>query len=241
MWLGILGLVGAVAGGISFVYSFGDIMVSGAWKDWSLWQWVANIGQLLFCLFPFVSQIPMIGRLAAIAVGWIAKLLSKLPLLGKLVTWIWALKTAFKTFFDLYLMKWFVKGGWLFNIGQGLAKLVQYMRKPWVLFGMLLLSTFSDGILTRLFQLWGDITMRAANAAFEAVTKMMSEGGYGDPISQSIAILTGAKSTLPPCFTAMWGAIGASQCIGLIVTTFQYLMLLSALRQGYKVYGKNGV
>lgn len=241
MWLGVLGLVGAVAGGISFVYSFGDIMVSGAWKDWSLWQWVANIGQLLFCLFPFVSQFPMIGRLAAIAVGWIAKLLSKLPLLGKLVTWIWALKTAFKTFFDLYLMKWFVKGGWLFNIGQGLAKLVQYMRKPWVLFGMLLLSTFSDGILTRLFQLWGDITMRAANAAFEAVTKMMSEGGYGDPISQSIAILTGAKSTLPPCFTAMWGAIGASQCIGLIVTTFQYLMLLSALRQGYKVYGKNGV
>lgn len=241
MWLGILGLVGAVAGGISFVYSFGDIMVSGAWKDWSLWQWVANIGQLLFCLFPFVSQFPMIGRLAAIAVGWIAKLLSKLPLLGKLVTWIWALKTAFKSFFDLYLMKWFVKGGWLFNIGQGLAKLVQYMRKPWVLFGMLLLSTFSDGILTRLFQLWGDITMRAANAAFEAVTKMMSEGGYGDPISQSIAILTGAKSTLPPCFTAMWGAIGASQCIGLIVTTFQYLMLLSALRQGYKVYGKNGV
>lgn len=241
MWLGILGLVGAVAGGISFVYSFGDIMVSGAWKDWSLWQWVANIGQLLFCLFPFVSQFPMIGRLAAISIGWIAKLLSKLPLLGKLVAWIWALKTAFKTFFDLYLMKWFVKGGWLFNIGQGLAKLVQYMRKPWVLFGMLLLSTFSDGILTRLFQLWGDITMRAANAAFEAVTKMMSEGGYGDPISQSIAILTGAKSTLPPCFTAMWGAIGASQCIGLIVTTFQYLMLLSALRQGYKVYGKNGV
>ena len=49
MWLGILGLVGAVAGGIGFVYSFGDIMVSGAWKDWSLWQWVANIGQLLFC------------------------------------------------------------------------------------------------------------------------------------------------------------------------------------------------
>lgn len=241
MWLGILGLIGGIAGGLSFAYSFTDIMVSGAWKDWSLWQWVANIGQLIFCLFPFVSTVPVIGRLAAVAAGWIAKLLDKMPLLGKLVTLFWAFKTGFKTFFDIYLMKWFVKGGWLFNMGKALAKLVEYCRKPWVLFGMLLLSTFSDGILTRLFQLWGDITMRAANAAFEAVTRMMSQGGYGNPISESIAILTGAKSTLPPCFTAVWGAVGASQCIGLIVTTFQYLMLLSALRQGYKVYGKNGV
>lgn len=241
MWLGILGLIGGIAGGLSFVYSLGDIMVSGAWKDWSLWQWVANIGQLIFCLFPFVSTLPLIGRLAAVSAGWIAKLLAKMPLLGKLVAWFWALKTGFKTFFDIYLMKWFVKGGWLFNMGKALAKLVEYCRKPWVLFGMLLLSTFSDGILTRLFQLWGDITMRAANAAFEAVSRMMSQGGYGNPISESIAILTGAKSTLPPCFTAVWGAVGASQCIGLIVTTFQYLMLLSALRQGYKVYGKNGV
>ena len=70
------------------------------------------------------------------------------------------------------------------------------------------------------------------------VSNALREGGYGNPISDSIAIMTGAKSSLPPCFTAIWGAVGASQCIGLIVTTFQYLALLSALRTGYRLYGK---
>lgn len=241
MWLGVLGIIGGIAGGLSFVYSLGDILASGAWKDWSLWQWIANIGQLLFCIFPFVSSIPMLGRVGAVVGGILAKLLAKIPLVGSIASWIWAGWHAVKVFFNLYLMKWFVKGGWLYEMGKAVAKLVQYCRKPWVLFGLLLLSTFSDGILTRVFQLWGDLTMRAGSAAFEAVSRMMSEGGYGNPISESIAILTGAKSTLPPCFTAIWGAVGASQCIGLIVTTFQYIMLLSALRQGYKLYGKNGV
>lgn len=241
MWLGLLGLLGGVFGFVGFSYSLGDIITSGAWKDWSLWQWVANIGQLLFCLLPFVGSVPLIGRLSAFGFGWIAKLLSHVPLLGKIATMIWSIKHALKVFWNIYMMKWFVKGGWLFNMGKAVAKLVQYCRKPWVLFGLLLLSVYSDGILTRMFQLWGDISMRAANAAFQAISSMMSQGGYGNPISESIAILTGAKSTLPPCFTAVWGAVGASQCIGLIVTTFQYLALLSALRAGYKVYGKNGV
>ena len=217
MWLGLLGLLGGVAGFIGFSYSLADIVVSGAWRDWSLWQWVANIGQLLFCLLPFVNSIPMVGTLVAGLGGWIARLLSHLPLLGKLVTWIWSIKTALRVFWEMYLMRWFVKGGWLFNIGKAVAKLVQYCRKPWVLFGMLLLSTLSDGIFTRLFQLWGDISLRAANAAFEAVSHAMSEGGYGNPISESIAILTGAKSSLPPCFTAIWGLWGLLLVSGLLL------------------------
>lgn len=241
MWFGILGILGGVLGLGSLFYSVGDILATGSWRDWGFFDWVVNVGLSVLSLYPFVSIMPLIGKIGALGFGWIGKLLAKMPLIGKIATWIWALKTGLKVFFDMYLMKWFVKGGWLYNIGKAVAQLVGQLRKPWVLFGVLLLSSLADGIFSRIFQLWGDISLRAANAAFEMVSNALREGGYGNPISESIAIMTGAKSSLPPCFTAIWGAVGASQCIGLIVTTFQYLALLSALRTGYKLYGKNGV
>lgn len=241
MWMGILGILGGALGLASVFYSVGDIITSGSWRDWNLFDWIVNIGLSVLSLFPFVSTLPILGRLSALGFGWIGKLLAKLPLIGKIASWFWALKTGLKVFFDMYLMKWFIKGGWLYNLGKAVAQLVGQLRKPWVLFGVLLLSSLADGIFARIFQLWGDISLRAANAAFEMVSNALREGGYGNPISDSIAIMTGAKSSLPPCFTAIWGAVGASQCIGLIVTTFQYLALLSALRTGYRLYGKNGV
>lgn len=241
MWMGILGLLGGVLSLTTVVISVGEILVTGSWRDWGIFDWVVNVGMSVLSLLPFVGTIPMVGRISALGFAWLAKLVSHVPLIGKIATMIWALRTGLRTFFDLYLMKWFVKGGWLYNIGRAVAQLVMQLRKPWVLFGVLLLSSLADGIFSRVFQIWGDISLRAANVAFEMVSRAMSEGGYGNPISDSIAILAGSKSSLPPCFTAIWGAVGASECIGLIVTTFQYLALLSALRVGYRLYGQNGV
>ena len=67
------------------------------------------------------------------------------------------------------------------------------------------------------------------SVAYDRVGAIMDDAGYGDPIGDAVMILRGAKETLPPCFTAVWGLVGASECIGLIITTFQYMFLLAAL------------
>lgn len=235
------GLVG-ILGFVGFTVSMGQVIASGEWRDWSLFDWILNIGFMVFMLYPIAQAGTITARLIAFIGGNLARLLSKVPLLSKIVDWLWAIKTAFKTFFDIYLMKWFVKGGIFYEIGNGVKTLLQFFTKhPILFFAMMLFSSLADGVASGLFQLWGDLSLRAANAAFEAVSKAMNDRGYGDPISESIAILNGSKSTLPPCFTAVWGAVGASECVGLVVTTFQYLALFASLRVGYRLYGKNGV
>ena len=235
------GLVG-ILGFVGFTVSMGQVIVSGEWRDWSVFDWIVNIGFMLFMLYPIAQAGTLTARIVAFLGGTVARLLSRLPVLSKLVDWIWAIKTAFKTFYDIYLMKWFVKGGIFYEIGAGVQTLLKFFTKhPILLFAMMLFSSLADGVASGLFQLWGDLSLRASSAAFEAVSQAMQDRGYGDPISESIAILNGSKSNLPPCFTAIWGAVGASQCIGLVVTTFQYLALFASLRVGYRLYGKNGV
>ena len=121
------------------------------WRDWNLFDWIVNIGLSVLALFPFVSTMPILGRICALGFGWIGKLLAKLPLIGKIASWLWALKTGLKVFFDMYLMKWFIKGGWLYNLGKAVAQLVGQLRKPWVLFTVLLLSSLADGIFFTYF------------------------------------------------------------------------------------------
>ena len=113
-------------------------------------------------------------------------------------------------------MKWFVKGGWLYNIGRAVAQLVM-LRKPWV-FGVLLLSSLADGIFSRVFQIWGDISLRAANVAFEMVSRAMSEGGYGNPISDSIPDRCEVKSS-----SMLYCYLGCCWCFRVIGITTSVL------------------
>lgn len=240
--MAVLGSLVGILGFVGFTVSVGQVIATGEWRDWSLFDWIVNIGFMVFMLYPIAQVGTLTGKLVAFVGGSLVKLLSKVPLLSKIVDWLWAIKTAFKTFFDIYLMKWFVKGGIFYEIAHGVQTLLKFFTKhPILLFALMLMSSLAEGVASGLFQLWGDLSLRAANAAFEAVSRAMNDRGYGDPISESIAVLSGAKSTLPPCFTAIWGAVGASECIGLVVTTFQYLALFASLRVGYRLYGKNGV
>lgn len=235
------GLVG-ILGFVGFTVSMGQVIASGEWRDWSLFDWIMNIGFAVFMLYPIAQTGTLVAKLAAFVGGTVVKLLSKVPLLSKLVEWIWAIKTALRVLYDAFFIKLFQKGGWFYEIGRGVKTLIGFFTKhPILFFALMLFSSLADGVASGLFQLWGDLSLRAANAAFEAVSQAMSDRGYGNPISESIAILNGSKSTLPPCFTAIWGAVGASECIGLVVTTFQYLALFASLRVGYRLYGKNGV
>ena len=240
--LGILGTIWGLASVFTFGWSVYDIISTGEWRDWSLFDWIVNIGFQLFLLWPIFKGVKAAGTAVSAAGGTLSRLLEKVPLLGKIATWIWAIKTAFKTFYDLYLMKWFTKGGILYELGNAARGLLNLVRKHPILFvALMLLSSVADGVFSHIYQLWGDLTMRAANAAFEAVSAAMDRNGYTNPIYEAIDILSGSKSTLPACFTAIWGAVGASECIGMIITTFQYIALLKSMQLGYRLYGKNGV
>lgn len=242
MPIGVLGLAFGLLSLVGFGVSLEQIIATGSWRDWTMFDWIVNIGLQLFLLFPIFKLVKLVGTTAALSAGWLARLASKIPLIGTIATWLWAGKTALKTFYELYMMKWFTKGGIFFELGSLAGFFLKLFKKhPILVFALVLLSSLADGVFSGIYQLWGDISIRAANAAFEAISKMMSEGGYGDPISETVAILSGSKSSLPPCFTSIWGAVGASECFGLVITTFQYMALLSSIRVGYRLYGKSGV
>lgn len=238
-------MIWAVLGGLSLImgvagagYTLYDIISTGAYKDFSVADWLWNIAYLLLMLNPIFSVLGGIGKMVAVVGGVLGKLLMKVPLLGAAVSLLYQTFKAILFWLGINKHLW-QKGGFFFRFGEVVASLGRAVVKhPWIMFGLIFSSTMFDGILKRIFQLWGDLSLRAAGFVFDRVGQIMSDKGYGDPITQTVQMLDQSRSALPPCFTAVWGAVNASECMGLIITTFQYLFLLSALVKGYKVLGK---
>lgn len=220
-------------------YSIYDIVSTGAWKSWGVLDWLANIGFTLLALNPIYKALKASVLVKSAVGGGLMAKLTKVPLIGSLCVWVWEITSGFRMMIYKMLHPLLRKGGFLYELGRTSKGFVTTLTKrPWLIAAMFFASSMVDGIFQRIYQLWGDLTMRAANVMFEQVGKIMQDKGFGNPISEAISILDGSRSTLPPCFTAVWGTVGASECIGLIITTFQYLFLIAALRQGYKIYGR---
>lgn len=236
----VLATLGIILGIVVTGYSITDIITTGAWRDWDWFDWLVNIGLVVIGLLPLIGG--AFNALKALLVGGAftaGKLAAMGGILGAIGSWIWAVKTAIKVAWTVMKSHWFAKGTFLYNIGWYMGKIIQYLRKPWVLFGVLAASTMADGIGQRIYQLWGRLTMKAVDIAVSTFEGFASEQGL-NPIGDAIAIINDSKSSLPECFTAIWGAVGADVCIGLIISTFQYIMLYRAIREGYRLYGKFG-
>lgn len=236
----VLALLGIVSGIVVAGFSITDIITTGAWKNWSWFDWIVNIGFILLSLSPLIGA--SFSALKAILVGGAinaGKLATMGGILGKIGTWIWAIWTSIKTIWQAMKMTLFAKGSFLYNVAWYMGKIIKYLRKPYVLFGVLFATSMADGIGQRIYQIWGGISMKAVDIAMSTFERFADEQGL-HPIEESISIIRGAKSSLPECFTAIWGAVGADVCIGLIISTFQYIMLYRAIREGYRLYGKFG-
>ena len=236
---GILGLVATVATVATSGRALVDIISTGAWKNWGIGDWLFAIVSALLVIWPFFSVFKATAATATAIGGGIMGRLVAIPIVGKIAGWCYGVYIILREAVYLILNPFFVKGGWLFKVGQAFEKIGKgMMNHPWIAFALLVCSQMFDGILTRIFQMYGDMSMRAASFMYENLSRIMTDGHYGNPVSDAIAILDGSRSTLPPCFTAIWGAVGASECIGLIITTFNYLFIYAALWKGFKVYGK---
>lgn len=236
----VLAALGIILGVVVTSYSITDIITTGAWKDWSWFDWIVNIGLVILGFAPLLGA--AFNALRAILVGGAftaGKLATMGGLIGKIATWIWAIKTAFSTWWAVCRKLLFAKGSFLYNVAWYMGRIVAYLKKPYVLFGVLFVSTLADGIGQRIYQIWGRLSMKAVDIAISTFQSFADEQGL-NPVSQAVAIINDSKSSLPECFTAIWGAVGADVCIGLIISTFQYIMLYKAIREGYRLYGKFG-
>lgn len=235
---GILGVIGTVAGVATVGNALINIISTGAWKSWGIGDWLFNIVCCVLAIWPFYSTFKGAAAVGTAVGGGILGKLIGIPVLGKIVGWVYGVYVIMKEAILLLINPFMTKGGFLWKIGQAIEKIGRGMMKhPWIAFGLLLSSQMFDGLMREIFQVYGDMSMRAASFMYENLSHIMSDKRYGDPISDAIAILDGSRSTLPPCFTAIWGAVGATECIGLIITTFQYLFLYAALVKGFKVAG----
>ena len=63
----VLALLGIVSGIVVAGFSITDIITTGAWKDWSWFDWIVNIGFILLSLSPLIGA--SFNALKALLVG----------------------------------------------------------------------------------------------------------------------------------------------------------------------------
>ena len=213
---GILGAAVAVISLTSGAYTIYDILTTGAYKNWSIGDWLWNIAYLLLMLNPFFDVFGGLAKTVVAIAGGLGRLLMKVPLLGTLVSLVHSIYLGFKTAWEVWGLRLFAKGGWLYNFGKGVASLGRgIIKHPWLMFGLIFSTTIFDGVLKRIYQLWGDLSLRALNFAYERVGEIMTDKGYDDPIGQAVAILDQSQNSLPPCFTSIWGLSERLNALGL--------------------------
>lgn len=234
----ILGVVLSALSVVSVVGGMAHAFASGTWKDWGVLEWLANIGCICVALLPYLNVFKLGWASVAAIGGGAIKLLSKVPLLGKLAMYVAWTFDGLRKYWYLTAAVLFTKGSWLHRFGNRMADFARFLGKhPWIVFGMMFASTMFDNIIRHIFQMWGDLSLKAADFAYERLSSIMSSGGYGDPVTEAANMLDSASNSLPYCFTAIWGAVGASECIGLIIMTFQYIVLVYALSKSFAVAG----
>ena len=139
---GVLGAIAAIFTTVGLGYSVYDIISTGAWHDWNLFDWIVNIGLCALSIFPFFSAFRGATTAAAVARGGILAKLESLPLIGKVVTWVWAIYISIKEFLRLAVAPFFARGGFLFKMGTAFAIIARMAKKPWVLAGLLFLFCY---------------------------------------------------------------------------------------------------
>lgn len=241
MVMAALGVLMTVTTVLGLGYSIYDIISTGSWREWGIFDWIMNIGLVAMSVWLHLPLLRNATAASTVARGGIFAKLEAIPFLGKIFTLVWAIYHGFRVGIGYLIAPLFRKGGFFEKWGNVAATFGRIIKKhPWVLAGILFLSSFADGIFRHLYQLWGDASLKAASIAYDRVGAIMSEDGYGDPVGNAVAIIRGAKEVLPPCFTQVWGLVGASDCWGMIMMTFQYMFLLAALLKGYRLYERYG-
>lgn len=234
--LGLLANIGLVVSGFVGFY---NAATSGSWHNWGILEWLGNIANMCFMLFPIYNVFGAAAKGVMAVGGGLVKLLEKIPLVGRMTTYVRETAYILKMWANKVVPGLFANDGFLTKFGKRWSKLADLaLKHPYIAAGLIFASSTFDGIVQRMFQAWGDLSLKAANYAYERLGKIMSEEGYGDPVTQAVDMMNTSSSALPTCFVDIWGAVGASECIGLIITTFEYMFLLSALLRGYKVYSK---
>lgn len=236
----VLAALGLLLSVVGVGYSVYDIISTGSWESWGFFDWVVNIGLILLAAFPLLGGVFTTLKGILVATGAGVGFFAKFAIVTKLVDWLWAIKTALKTSWVFAAAHWFSRGGFLWSIGRAMGTILRLLKKPWVLGGVLFASTMADGIGQRIYQLWGQASLKAFDVMLSTFENFASESGIGNPVVEAANIIRGSKSALPECFTAIWGAVEADVCIGLVISTFQYCILLSAIAQGYRLYGRYG-
>lgn len=234
----ILAILGTILSVGITGYSVFDIVSSGEWRSWGFLDWVINIFFLILSIFPLVGGIfAFIPKLATIG-GVVSGYLSKLGVVGVLLGKIYSKFRWFKEHTEYLWAALTRKGGFLWGVARSMGKMLKYLKNPWVVLGLLITSSFSPGLMRRIYQIWGEISMNVAEIALDTVMGLVSDSGYGNPITEALNIISGAKEVLPSCFTAIWGAVEADLCFGMIVSTFHFLFLYNSISNGYRLYGK---
>lgn len=217
-----------------------EIVSTGSWQSWGLFDWIVNIGLIVLSAYPLLGGVFATLRGLLVSAGAGVGLLGRFAIITKIADWLWAIKTAYKTTWAFAAAHWFARGGFLWNVGKHMGTLLKLLKKPWVLGGILFASTMAEGIGQKVYQLWGQASLKAFDVMLSTFESFASENGIGNPVVEAANIIRGSKSALPECFTAIWGAVEADVCIGLVISTFQYCILLSAIAQGYRLYGRYG-
>lgn len=233
MWTVVGGLATIALAGMTG-YSVYDIISSGSYQNWSIWDWLFNIGTTLFGFYPFLSGV----KVASVAkVGLFTRILNwleNIPFVGKFFGVLFTIKNLFVKTYDNIFGKLLAKGGFLFEGGKALSALAKLVKHPILLFGLIASSSLFDGILQTIFRLLGNLTLKLADTMWKAI----STSGVENPSGDIAQVVTQSAQGLPPCVTAMWGACGASVCVGMVLATLEYILLLNAIAKGYYFYSR---
>ena len=81
----------------SGAYTIYDILTTGAYKNWSIGDWLWNIAYLLLMWQSFLRCLCGLAKTVVAIAGGLGRLLMKVPLLGTLVSLVHSIYLGFKT------------------------------------------------------------------------------------------------------------------------------------------------
>lgn len=210
-----------------------DIVSSGEWENWGILDWCFNIFTcILYCL-PFIEASAKTEKNILDVLR--AKLIH-LPFLGRIYTFFYDFAMVWRTTLTIWFTKLFRKGGFLYHLGLSGYFVLRTLKRPWVLFFVLLGSQYFDGILQNLFLHIGNVMLTLAMAIFGvAYGAISSEKGVIDNL---LVALTNYQALMPPCFSAILSALHAQSMIGMLIGVYGYLWMLKCIGAAYKMFTK---
>lgn len=235
IWSIVGGAATLLFGGAT-LFSIGSTIASGDWKNWGVLDWLGNIGLTIMCLFPILSTLRTAAVAGSLQIGSVLGKLSTLPLIGGLFSKLYELVELAKPTYTGLMGKIFSKGGFFDRLGKEGGVLGKIKKHPWVTAGLLVSSTMFDSVLGNVFELWGNLSLKAGDKLWGVIDKLTTSMGSGNPMGELASVITSGKANLPPCVIQVWGALDSSTLIGMVITTLQYMFIVVAIRNGLSHY-----